>query len=190
MKTLQELLPLIRKRPEMYMGERSLSALWHLINGYQLGFVASGGSIDSAQALPDDFHAWVAYRLHFKESTSGWRNMILNVATDEAKAFFRFFELYDEHEARKAHVFAKLLDIQKTYRVGTEGQETVEWYPKSLSFVTYTTDPGFFVYSDEPGIPWHDRFYPLLDWFETFHNIERSQLTVIDPVTFARLNAD
>lgn len=174
----------------MFLSEPSVSALWNLLTGYQTGISAAGGSIDPAQRLPDDFHDWVAYRLHFKESTSGWRNMILKVAGAEAKALSLFFELYDEHTARKAHVFAKLLNIDKTYRVGSDGNERVERYPKSLSFVTYTDDPGFFVYSDEPGVPWDDGFYPLLDWFETFHGLERRQLTVIDPVTFSRLDRD
>jgi hypothetical protein len=188
--TLQELLALIRRRPELYLGERSLSALWHLIDGYQIGFVAAGGSIKPDQALPDDFHDWVAYRLHFKESTSGWRNMILNKENDEAKALSRFFELYDDHTCRKAQVFAKLSDIQKTYSVGAEGRERVERYPRGLSFVTYTTDPGFFVYSDEPGTSWHDRFYPTIDRFEIFHKVERTEFTILDQGAFARLSAD
>src|SRR4051794_31569707 len=106
----------IRKRPAMYLGEYSLSALSHFISGYcfALDTHAILRSSDPV-ALPRDFHDWTAYRLHFKESTSGCRNTILNHVGSEIDAFDRFFTLLDEYNARSPHLVAKLDGIRKSY---------------------------------------------------------------------------
>jgi hypothetical protein len=187
MPAIPDLLDKIRKRPGIYLGERSLSALYHTIGGYALALGVHGIENDTPLRLPNDFNDWVAYRLHYKESTSGWKRMILGASPDEAAAFTRFFELLDEHATRKSRVVAKLMDFQKTYTVGSEGHERNERYPTRISLIVYTDDPGFFAVSDELGqsFPMHG-FYPSLDWFETFTGAHRSQLTVLDTDTFER----
>ncbi|MAT69924.1 MAG: hypothetical protein CMJ58_10425 [Planctomycetaceae bacterium] len=46
------------------------------------------------------YHDWVAAKLGFRESTAGWRNMILERAGDnETEAFQLFFRLLDEYQA-------------------------------------------------------------------------------------------
>jgi hypothetical protein len=99
-----ELLKAIRDRPALYLGERSLSALWYYLQGYQMAL--SGYDIRAAFPVPADFHEWVAYRLHFYESTSGYRNMILKRTPDESLALDHFFGLLDEHRTRKPRVVA------------------------------------------------------------------------------------
>jgi hypothetical protein len=144
---------------------------------------------DTSLRLPNDFNDWVAYRLHYKESTSGWKNMILGVSQNEAAAFSRFFELLDQHATRKSRVVAKLIGYQKTYTVVSEGRERIERYPSSISLIAYTDDPGFFASSDEPGysLPTKE-FFPSLDWFEISTGVARSELTILDAETFERWN--
>lgn len=59
------LLEVIRERPAMYLGQRSLSALSQYLQGYWMALSVHG--IQCAFPLPQDFHDWVAYRLHFYE---------------------------------------------------------------------------------------------------------------------------
>ena len=172
----------------MYLGECSLSALYHTIGGYALALGVHGIENDIALRLPHDFHDWVAYRLHYMESTSGWKRMILSACPDEVAAFNRFFELLDQYTARKPKTVATISGLQKTYRSGPAGRERAGRYPTHISLITYTDDPGFFVISNEPGcdLPAGDSFFPSLDWFETFTGIHRSQLVVVDAETFER----
>jgi hypothetical protein len=171
----------------MYLGECSLSALSGVICGYQMALGVHGIENDTALRLPADFNDWVAYRLHYKEPTSGWRRMILGASGDEAAAFTRFFELLDEHKARKSRIVAKLVGLQKTYIARSGEHERMERYPTRISLLAYTDDPGFFAVSEEPGcaLP-SNGFFPSLDWFEGFTGIGRSQLIVVDAETFER----
>jgi hypothetical protein len=169
----------------MYLGEASLTALGGFLTGYSVAVGLHGIADDTAVQLPRDFHDWVAYRLHFTSSTSGFKNMILKRYPDEAVAFTRFFELLDEHAVRQSRIVAQLLGFQKTYTTGPSGCERTQRYPTSISLIAYTDDPGLFAVSAEPGHPLpRDEFYPSLDWFETSMNVHRSQLTVIDRKAF------
>ena len=171
----------------MYLGECSVSALYHFIHGYCLALKLHGIESDRLE-LPDDFHDWVAYRLHYPGSTSGWKNMILAAAGNEAAGLTLFFELLDQHAARKGRIVAQLIGLQKSYQMGSpEGEFVERRYPARISLIAYTDDPGFFVASDEPGVSCpHGPFYPSLDWFLSDTGAQRSQFTVIDPETFEK----
>jgi len=170
----------------MYLGEPSLTALNGFLTGYSVAMSVHGIPRDTAIELPYDFHDWVAYRLHFYESTSGWKNMILKRCSDEAAAFTRFFDLLDEHAARQSRVVAQLLGFNKTYTTGRKGCEQTKQYPTRISLITYTDDPGFFAVSDEPGcsLPFGYEYFPSLDSFEIRMDVHRSQLTVLDAMAF------
>jgi hypothetical protein len=183
------LLEVIREVPAMYLGERSLSALSHYLHGYCMAL--SVYDVQSASPLPQDFHDWVAYRLHFYESTSGYRNMILKRVPEESAALDRFFELLDEHKNRKPRVVAQLRAgkeyARRTVKEGhLQGPQTGT-YP-TLNLIAYTDDPGFFISSDDrdADFPRKDQFFSTLDWFGRAFGINTDDLTILDASTFNR----
>lgn len=177
----------IRKTPAMYLGLSSVSALFSFIAGYLLALDLHGVKDDKLQ-LPEDFDDWVAYRLHYRASRRGWRNMVVETAGDQAEGLTLFFELLDQHAARKGKVIAQLIGLEKSYKAGPPDSQFVDGhYPTRISLIAYTDDPGFFVASDEAGVPWPSRpFCPSLECFLDDIGADQSQLTVIDPETFAK----
>ena len=101
------LIETIRKRPGMYLGSKSITALMNFIHGYQFAMCERREFDDASTDLfPLDFwfmHEYTALLYGFYESTAGWRNHILqNCGGDEEKALFRFFELFDEFKEIRA----------------------------------------------------------------------------------------
>jgi hypothetical protein len=145
------LLDVIRETPALYLGELSLTGLWHFLHGYHEAELVNG--IKAVRQIPNDFHDWVAYRLHYFESTSGWRRMILGQVPDEAAAFKRFFELLDDHRTRKARIVATLDGRQ--FKDGASGPAggtpDIKWkeIPQRLELVSYTEDPGLFLTAED-----------------------------------------
>jgi hypothetical protein len=182
---VHHLLDAIRRKPGFYLEERSLSALKHYISGYESALGLH--RIKEDWPLPEDFNAWVAYRLHYKESTSGWRNMILEVTHAEDAGFARLFELLDEYARREPHIVARLVGHQRHYKSGPKGKERMERIP-DVSLVTFTDDPGFIVIADKPGRHsfCRNRFFPSLDWFLSLVGVDQSRLTVLDQEAFDR----
>ena len=76
-------------------GERSLKRLRSFLIGYEAGVSASHGNLTGLEDF-HTFNSWVAKRIGFIESTSGWCNMIFLKAGSDEKAFNLFFELLDE----------------------------------------------------------------------------------------------
>ena len=185
----------IRQRPLTFLGERTISGLWHFLCGYSLAWSQLGaGPLD---LLPEDFHDWVAYRLHFLESTSGWRNMILDRVPDEAKALERFFELLNEHHSRQARTVAIVhchpqdckVKQQRKYPDGSFSDWSEITCAKEVRVVIFTDDPGFFIVNDAEGGCWPigNRFYPSLSWVHTPYKADPDFLEVIDKLIFDRL---
>ena len=183
------LIDVIREKPPLYIGERSLSALYFFLQGYVTGLRFY--DIEAPYPLPADFHDWVAYRLHFFESTSGYRNMILKRVPNESAALDRFFELIDEHRVRKPHVVATARCDKEFTSTGTadrpENVRTAR-IPSPLNLVAYTDDPGFFVTSDDPDadFPSKNRFFPTLEMFRTGFGASKNDFTVLDVPVFDR----
>jgi hypothetical protein len=178
------LLDLIREKPTLYLGEHSLTGLWHFLGGYRTAELDHG--IDDVIQLPKDFHEWVAYRLHFYESTSGWRRMILDRVPDERAALMRFWELLDDHRARKPGVVATIQGSLISYKTHKQGQDVSEavqrFMPEAMALVAYTDDPGLFLTSEsDEDFPGKDRlFHPQLS------GISREKITVVDQDAFNR----
>ena len=185
------LLEVIREDPVLYLGDRSLSALWHYLQGYWMAL--SVYDMRLAFPLPPDFQDWVAYRLHFFESTSGYRNMILKRVPDENAALDRFFELLDDHRRRKPHLVATLRCSKEFTRhtVGRDGHTENEQTPKIpslLKLIAYTDDPGLFVMADDPDAdyPRKNRFFPTLKFFGMWYGGSKDDLAILDADTFSR----
>ncbi|MEZ0128929.1 hypothetical protein AB9T88_03725 [Flavobacterium sp. LBUM151] len=92
---LYSLLDLIRDKPELYIGNKSLTTLYNNINGYNLCCFVNNIKED---LIPDwaEFHDFVAFQLNYSESTSGYRNMILEKNNfDEEKSLKAFYYLLD-----------------------------------------------------------------------------------------------
>jgi|tagenome__1003787_1003787.scaffolds.fasta_scaffold20225121_1 hypothetical protein len=184
-----ELLEVIREKPALYLGERSLSALWYYLQGYWMAL--SVYDLRTAYPLPPDFHDWVAYRLHFYESTSGYRNMILKRVPEESAALDRFFELLDEHKNRRPHIVAQVPGGKEytwsTVKEGRPQEQQTGTYP-TLNLIAYTDDPGFFVSSDDADadFPRKDHFFPTLQWFGRRFGISKDDVAILDASTFNR----
>lgn len=181
----------LRQRPALYLGETSLALLEAFLNGFAWALdVHNVGDPRDRDSVPREFNDWVAYRLHFYESTSGWRRMINSQTPSEAAAMERFFTLLDEFHARRPRTVARLVNYRKTWsrvvqrregdRYVTERTETLQ-YPSSIALVTYTDDPGFFVYSETDEELPHPGYYPSLESFELRTDASRDLLTIVDP---------
>jgi hypothetical protein len=107
--------------------------------------------------------------------------MILSHTLAESDAFDYFFVLLDEHVARVPCVRAKLGNIRRTYTATTNGVSRQMKYPETVSLVTYTDDPGFFVYSDDPEteFPRHP-FFPSIEWLLNWLDADRTDLNMVD----------
>ncbi|MGA2650375.1 MAG: hypothetical protein ABSF28_07620 [Terracidiphilus sp.] len=182
------LLELIREKPTLYLGETSLTGLWHFLRGYRMAEGDHG--IDDVIQLPTDFLDWVAYRLHYYESTSGWRRMILGRVPNERAALMRFYELLDDHRSRKSHVVATILGCPVGYKTWKQGQDFSEAIykvmPESMALIAYTDDPGLFLTSEsDDQFPGKDQlFYPKL------RGINMEMITVVDQDAFNRWLAE
>ena len=170
----------IRQRPTLYLGAKTITGLYHFLAGYQFAFVKHN-MVGNMLALPEDIRDWVAYRLQFKEPTLDWHSMILAKIPAEADAFDYFFELLDEHATRVPCIRAKLRGIRHSYTATSNGVSRTLNYPHTVSLVTYTEDPGFFVYSDDPETDFPRRpFFPSLGSLLNWLDADRADLDIVD----------
>lgn len=187
-----DLLGVIRENPALYMGESTLTALYHFLGGFKTaGYVHR---IQLPDILPEDFHDWIAYRLHFLESTSGYRRMILQHFPDESVALGRFFALLDEYQTRQAKVVAKVRchpinpdvfsvdpsDLKERTRLRVA---------EEINLVVYTDDQGFFVTHDDQAAehPKSSFFCPALSWLHKPFSPDAEYTKVLDQDQFDRL---
>ena len=104
---IQDLFDAIKRRPGFYIdGDKSLKRVRSFLVGYE------GGSCSTSRELTDrekfhQLHDWVAKRLGYVESTSGWCNMITSRAGSDERGFEMFFELLDEFRRRERGDSAK-----------------------------------------------------------------------------------
>ena len=187
------LLDAIRERTAMYIGERSLTALHHFLSGYS--FATKVHEVPLSHPLPSDFQDWVAYRLHFRESTSGYRRMILQHYPDESSALDRFFELLDEHRTQCARVVATVRchpddpDVFRDEQGDMNNKRRLK-VAEQVKIVTYTDDPGFFVTQDDQSAEYpsrKSRFLPALSWLRYPFQPDAEYVTVLDHDEYNRL---
>lgn len=85
----------------MFIIEPSIVRLHMFICAYAAGLGRVGFSLRDAADF-HRFHDWVAHRLGFFESTSGWANMIQEKSASDSDAFNQFFVLLDEFRKESA----------------------------------------------------------------------------------------
>lgn len=91
-----------REKTPMYIGDWKISSLNAFLSGYffAVQFRDLGEHDDVVEF--GEFHDWTANYFGWKESTAGWKNIILKeCGGDEEAALAKFFELYDIFKVRK-----------------------------------------------------------------------------------------
>ncbi|MEQ1605697.1 MAG: hypothetical protein ABL999_12600 [Pyrinomonadaceae bacterium] len=142
---IYELLEAIEARPAMYLGSESLS----LLRAFLDGFISGSQQVAPHPSGFIDFHEWVALRLGYFESTSGYANMILTAeAGDEEKGLDRFFRLWNEFRNRKRRViyeavrdFPPVVVSQRRLDSG----EIEEMESNLIQIIKYTDDNSGFI---------------------------------------------
>lgn len=129
-KTIYETIALIRKRPMMFIAEKSVSNLHIFLNGFEFAQDREEGV--SIEPLPfAHFTAFVSYKYQ-KPAPMGWSRIILSQTDhDEEKGLDLFFRLLDEFCARKVSdcMAVSLTEQNKTYH------ETSDKVPKQAVFL-------------------------------------------------------
>ncbi len=94
---LQDLLELtkqIKKRPELYTGERSLTKLYYLLKGFAHAYHCLDAEKKTFDFYPG-FQAWIQNREGIK-TTQQWYKILLFYSTSESEALDLFFERLEE----------------------------------------------------------------------------------------------
>ena len=146
---------MLRKRPEMYLGSRNITALFHFLGGYRMA--ESDLGLDFQRELfPLDFcfiNEFVNFRLGC-ENNMGWCKNILNYCGgDEEKAFSVFFDIYDNFKniTMKRYYKAILSEDNIQYnncmkhscKMGDNGKEPVFKNPSAVYVIEL--DISFFI---------------------------------------------
>lgn len=92
---IQELLVLIRKRPEMYIGPSSVTRLGAFLEGYYFARWEIESGYEGFGAMKP-FQEMVEERYSITLSIS-WDRILAFVAGDDAKGLDLFWKLWDEH---------------------------------------------------------------------------------------------
>ncbi|MEH2280886.1 MAG: hypothetical protein V7K90_06010 [Nostoc sp.] len=151
MNNIYDILAMIRTRPGMYLGQRSLTALRSFLDGYFFAIGKNGILIEEENPPFSQFHDWVARYYKWNESTAGWKNIILREVGDEAKACDVFFELLELFKQRFP-VLKYRVSLNQNHkstgaiyrRICIDGIEKDLDPPKEIRIVQYTTDSGFY----------------------------------------------
>ena len=95
-KNLYEYIDLTKERTALYAGDKSISAMNSNILGYQMACFYKG---INENLIPEfgEFNDFVAKHYNYKESTAGWKNIILwESQNDEMLALENFYNLLDQ----------------------------------------------------------------------------------------------
>ena len=122
MRHFDELLEQVRQRPGMYMGEGfELTRLESFFAGYSVALYEWGIVEEKRESLFPlpflFFFEYVALHLGYAESTSGWRNMILErVHGDEKEGLALFFQLWDRFNQLAIHRCDRMVLTERNLR--------------------------------------------------------------------------
>jgi len=145
---IYKLIDEIRPRPAMYLGENSVSFLRAFLGGYMRAAYEAQAPFAEENPPFSAFHDWVAMKLGYYESTSGWAKMLLAAeGQNEAKALERFFVYLDEFKKRRMKVILQAIpDTTKSWKYQiVDGEKINLPSPVLVQIVKYTEDKGVFV---------------------------------------------
>jgi hypothetical protein len=103
--TFESLLEIVRSRPGLYLGRKSLSALWSLLLGYEMAVIEHNipESEQFNRKLEKDFNNWLRKK-YSMGSAICWYIFVINETKSEAKAFDKLFEFWDEFRQENTSV--------------------------------------------------------------------------------------
>lgn len=96
MASVQELLLQIKVRPELYLGQRSLSLLQAYLNGW---LNRDEDSVTDSELI-GEFQDWVQHKYDIKSSQS-WAQIVLFYSSNEYDGLDNFFRLFEEFLGQK-----------------------------------------------------------------------------------------
>lgn len=127
----------------MYIGDHSITALYSFLNGYSMALkrLSIEDHTDTLLPLPFwFFHEYAARQYGYYESTSGWRNMILDHTNhDESQGLDAFFVMYEQFKSLKIvrYTYA-VLDIKHQ-----QFYEKEPLYPDPVKVHLVELTPGY-----------------------------------------------
>lgn len=94
-KSIFDVILRIKQQPGIFLdGDRSLKRLRSFLVGYECGLGCAKLYLRNKESF-DQFNEWVATELGFRESTSGWCNMITEKAGSDSEAYSLFFVMIE-----------------------------------------------------------------------------------------------
>lgn len=105
---IYEFLQAVRKRPWMWIGEKSLTKLWIFLDGFYSG-MSFGNKFDTKKFFSTEFNEWVDQKVELENSnSSGWvLNILRKTNNDEELAYDLFFALLEEFKSEKENLSSK-----------------------------------------------------------------------------------
>ncbi len=97
--SIYDLLERIHRRPGMWIAEPELVRVYAFLVGCEAALGRQRLALRSVAPEFHGFHDWIAKRLGYGGSASGWYNMIRGRCSSEREAFDRFYELLAEFRA-------------------------------------------------------------------------------------------
>jgi hypothetical protein len=149
-KNLYTLIGMMLPRPGLYLGEASLTALWHFVSGYNTSCWYKGIE-ENLTPRWQLFHEFVKRKTGFYESTSGWKNMILTQCEGvEDKALDLFFTyFYEFRKGDELSAFIKTLVPKDKHDMDFNKVTDFYWYnyeelkPIMPELLTWLQDPNW-----------------------------------------------
>lgn len=169
----------IRARPGMWLGCKSITALWHFLHGYEFARLERGERF-ADELFPLDFGWFGEYTAAFSDMglCAGWRNHILDICGggDEERALEKFFELFDEFgKIRPKKMFKAVLsaeniafnvEMRRCCKVcGADHSERRPIFDKPLAaYIIELSIPAFMLVAEtESGLCASRSFYPSFE---------------------------
>jgi hypothetical protein len=131
---IYDIMDAVRERPALFMGSKSITVLRSFLDGavYTSHILGIDDGYNDFSPIPFRFfNDYVAQFYNYFESTSGWRNMILNKNNSDEKASFDiFYTLLDNFRSINILKIQKCVLTQEQINYHTEN----EYAPKRVLY--------------------------------------------------------